>query len=98
MKNVRIAFWFNDNDITPIGYKKIPNRLIFDVKMLSLTRKARYVAGGHKTDPPKESVYSSVVSRESVRLAFLVAVLNDVDILAADIQNAYLEATTNEKV
>ena len=85
MKNVRVEFQFNDNDTVPIGYKKIPGRLIFDFKMLSLTRKVRYVVGAHKTDPPKESVYFCVVSRESVRLAFLVATLNDVDILAADI-------------
>ena len=66
--------------------------------MLSLVRKARYVAGGHRTDPPKESVYSSVVSCDSVRLRFWLAAINDVDILDADIQNACLEASTKEKV
>jgi hypothetical protein len=71
--------------------------MIFDVK-LDLVRKARYVAGGHQTDPPKDMVYASVVSRDSVRLAFLLAALNDLDILAADVQNAYLNAPTTEKV
>ena len=37
-------------------------------------------------------------SRDSVRLAFLAAALNDLDVLAADIQNAYLTAPTKEKV
>jgi hypothetical protein len=74
------------------------NNIIFDVKMMTLTRKAGLVAGGHRTDPPKEAVYSSVVSRDSVRLAFLAAALNDLDVLAADIQNAYLTAPTKEKV
>jgi len=55
------------------------------------------MAGGHQTDPPKESVYSSVVSKDSVRLFFLLAALNDLDILAADVQNAYLNAPTKER-
>jgi hypothetical protein len=63
-----------------------------------LGRKARFVAGGHQMDQPKESVYSSVVSRDSVRLAFLMAALNDLEILSADVQNAYLNAPTKEKI
>ena len=85
MKNVMCAFEFNDGNKIPIGHKKIEAYMIFDVKMMTLTRKARLVAGGHLTDPPKESVYSSVVSRESVRLAFLAAALNDNKILSGDI-------------
>ena len=42
--------------------------------------------------------YSSVVSRDSVRLAFLIAALNNLDILACDISNAYLHATCKEKI
>jgi hypothetical protein len=97
MKNNNVAFEFRDNDIVPIGYKYIDCHMIFDVKM-DLTRKARFVAGGHQTECPKEMTYSSVVSRDSVRLAFLVAALNDLDILSADIQNAYLNAPTKERV
>jgi hypothetical protein len=62
-------------------------------------RKARLVAVGHMTDPPASITYASVVSRESMRIAFLiVAALNDLDVLAADIGNAYLNARTKEKV
>ena len=42
--------------------------------------------------------YSSVVSCESVRIAFTVAALNDLDVLIADIGNAYLNADCREKV
>ena len=42
--------------------------------------------------------YSSVVSRESVRLAFLIAALNDLEISACDVGNAYLNAPCREKV
>ena len=42
--------------------------------------------------------YSSVVSCDSVRLAFLIATLNDLDILAGDIHHAFLNAPTKEKL
>jgi hypothetical protein len=71
--------------------------MIFDVKM-DFTRKARFVAGGHMTNPPAAITNSGVVSRDSVRIAFLLAALNDVDLLATDIGNAYLNAPAREKV
>ena len=98
MKNVGVAFEvLGDDDKLPPGYKQITCHLVFDVKF-DLTRKARYVAGGHLTDTPSFLTYSSVVSRESVRIAFTLAALNDLDILAGDIGNAYLNAPTKEKV
>jgi hypothetical protein len=42
--------------------------------------------------------YSSVVSRESVRIAFTIAALNGLDVLMADIGNAYLNAECREKI
>jgi Reverse transcriptase (RNA-dependent DNA polymerase) len=98
MTNVRVAFEFRDDNVMPVGYKKIDCHMIFDVKMVGLVRKARLVAGGHMTDEPKDSTYSSVVSRDSVRIAFLLAALNDLEVLSADVQNAYLNAPTKEKV
>jgi hypothetical protein len=65
---------------------------------MDLTRKARLVAGGHQTEEPKEMVFSSVVSRDSVRIAFLYTALNDLNVMACDIQNAYLNAPTKEKL
>jgi len=98
MRNVLPAFKFDDHDAVPVGYKKITCHMIFDVKMVGLVRKARFVAGGHLTDPPAESVYSSVVTRDSVRIMFLIAALNDLEILGADVQNAYINAKTSERV
>ena len=42
--------------------------------------------------------YSSVVSRDSVMIAFLVAALHDLDVFACDIGNAYLNAPCKEKI
>ena len=72
--------------------------MIFNMKMSGLIRKARLVAGGQTTDTPASVTYSSVVSRDSVRIAFLIAVLNDLDIMSADIGNAYLNAPNKEKI
>ena len=80
-----------------IGFQEIRCHVIFDVKM-DFTRKARFVAGGHTTDMPASITHSSVVSRDSVRLAFLIAGLNDLDVLAGDVTNAYLNASCREKI
>jgi 2-keto-3-deoxy-L-rhamnonate aldolase RhmA len=42
--------------------------------------------------------YSSVVSRESVRIAFLIAAVNGYDIIVVDVQNAYVQATSLENI
>ena len=65
MKNVKPAFEFRNDDKILIGYKEIGCHIIFDVNM-DLISKRRLVAGGHKNDPPKDSTYARVVSRDSV--------------------------------
>ena len=79
------------------GFQEIKCHIIFDVKM-DFTRKARFVAGGHTTETPVALTYSSVVSRDSVRLAFLIAALNDLEVSSCDIGNAYLNAPCKEKI
>ena len=81
------------------GYSEIGCHMIFDIKMDGkFTRKARFVANGNETESlPAWDTYASVVSRETVRLAFLYAALNDLDILTCDVSNAYLNAKAKEK-
>jgi len=50
------------------------------------------------TAPPASITYASVVSRESVCIAFVLAALNGLEIEVADIGNAYPNAPTNEKI
>jgi hypothetical protein len=52
------------------GYQDIQSHIVFDVKIDS-SRKACFVAGGHMTDTPNTLTYSSLVSRDSVKIAFL---------------------------
>jgi hypothetical protein len=49
------------------------------------------------TNPPPDITYSSIVSLDSVWITFLIAALNEVDILAIYIGNAYLNAIPREK-
>ena len=61
-------------------------------------RKAIYVAGGHLTDHPLYVTYTSVIGHDSVLLAFINTWLKILYILAGDIQSAYLNAPTREKI
>ena len=100
MKNVRIAFERFDGTMKELSaYEKIDTHMIFDVKMgENFRRKARLVADGHKTSSPSAMTYSSVVSRDSVRICLTLAALNGLKVLSCDIQNAYLTAPNKEKV
>ena len=60
--------------------------------------KTRLVAGGHLTPDLIDSIYSGVVSTISLRLSIFLAKLNNMKVWGADIGNAYLEATTKEKL
>ena len=97
MTNVGIAFEvLPEGQKAPNGWHLVTGHLIWDLKM-DFTRKARWVLDGHKTPDPVGSTYAGVVSRESVRIAFTYAALNDVDVFAADIRNAYLQAPSSQK-
>ena len=73
--------------------------MIFDVKFgENFRRKARLVAGGHMTDTPNTLTYSSVVSRDSICIALTIAALNELSVMACDIQNAYLTAECRERI
>ena len=97
MRNVGVAFKILENDEhLPPGYKPSSGHLVFDVKM-DFTRKARWVKDGHKTPDPETSSYAGVVSRESIRILLTHAALHGVNVLAADIRNAYLQAPSSEK-
>ena len=87
------AFKSNSKNAIPKGYTNITTHMVFDVKLGTLARKARLCTDGHKVPGlPKASTYSSIPSRDSVRILFLLAALNGLEVLSAYIQNAYLSA------
>ena len=107
MTNVRIALE-NVDGVTPDdmrkenikpGYEHINVHMIFDTKMDGkFTRRAILVADGPTTSPPSSIAYSSVMSRDSISIAFLLASLNNLEIFSCEIGNAYLDAKCREKL
>ena len=97
MYNVGVAFEVLDEGKgAPPRWHKVTGHLCWDVK-LNFERKARWVLDGHKTANPVGSTYAGFVSRESVRISFTIEALNGVDVCAADIRNAYLQAPYSRK-
>lgn len=99
MTNNCVAFEEYNGDISKlVGYKSITGHMVFDVKLgENFRRKARLVADGHKTTAPSSLRYSTVVSRDSVRILLMIAARNDLDVQSADIQNAFLTAPNLER-
>ena len=99
MKDVRVPFKIlPDGQPAPLGYQKIPCHIIFNMTMENFRRKARLVAGGHKTKAPATITYASVVSCETVRIALLLTALNDLKVKVGDVLNAYITAPITKKV
>ena len=101
MKNVIPAFevWGKLKEDLPICYQEIKYHMIFDIKLgENFRRKARLVGGSHTTTAPASITYSSVASMDSFRIALKIVALNGLDILAHDIQNAYLTAKCRELI
>ena len=106
MVNIRVAFKYlkgvtpdhmRQRKVKPV-FKYVGTHIMFDKKKdRKFTRKARIVSGGHKMEHPQSTTYSSVVTRDIVILAFIIAGLNNLDILACNIYNAYINTPCSGK-
>ena len=91
---------FNDmgtDVIPPKGYKKIKVHLIYNITH-DTRYKTRCVSDRHLTEIPLDNVYSGVAPLRGLHMIIFLAELNQLDMWATDIGNAYLEAKTSEKV
>jgi hypothetical protein len=99
MKDIRVAFKILlDRQSAPIGYQKISCHMIFDIKIEDFHCKAQLVTGGHRTEAPATITYASVVSRETVCIALLMAALNNLEVKIGNVLNVYITAPITEKV
>ena len=89
------------------NHKKIlnapPNHQTIRVNLISAVKyngrhKARLVADGSLTPEPAENIYSGVVSLRHLRLVIFLGELNNLELWGADIDNAFLEAHTQENL
>ena len=70
----------------------------FKFKIESFRCKARLVAGGYMTKALATILYASIVSRETVRIALMIAAPSDLMVKLGNILNAYVKAPVTEKV
>ena len=83
----------------PSGFQEIKCHMIFNVKKWrNLPQESPAGGGGHTTEAPATLTYLLVVARDSVRIALTVVALNELEVMACDIQNAYLTANCCEKI
>jgi hypothetical protein len=78
-------------------FQLIPYHFVFDLKFDG-RKKSRLVAGGNKTSPQVEDLYSGVVDLMTIRIAHMIAKANNLLVCAADVGNAFLYGKTREKV
>ena len=67
-------------DTIPSDFRFVPVQFVFDNKFDG-RRKGRLVACGNLTNPDISDIYSGVVSIESVRWLFVIADLNEMEVI-----------------
>ena len=99
MTNNWVAFkHYEVNTSDLVAYEEITGPFIFDVKLSdNFIRKASFLSDGHLVETPESITYSTVVPRYSVRILLLVAALNSLETMGADVKNAFLSADNFEK-
>ena len=97
MTNIGVAFNILDDDQSlPVVYAKANGHIVFHLRM-DFTQKIRCVKNKNLTPRTLDSNFAGVVSRDSVRIAFTYAAMNNIDGWAAGIQKAYIQAPSSEK-
>ena len=81
----------------PSGYQQVHVHLIHANKF-DMRRKARLVLLGQLTPPSNAKACSGIVSLEGVRTVLFLAELNELQLCAADVAQAYLEVNIREKL
>ena len=76
------------------GYERLPYHVVWDCKF-DYRRKARVVLQGDEQEAVTEESYSGVVSLQTVRIMFLLATVNKLQLWAAD---SFLNGVTNDKL
>ena len=81
------------------GYEHNNLHMIFEINIDGeFTINAWFVDDEYTATLPVSIAYPSVVSRESVRIVFILASLNYLEIFACDIGNSYINANYGEKL
>ena len=86
LENVIVTFdILTDGKKAPICHQFVSCQMVFNIKMEQFRCKAGHVAESHMTKAPVTIKYLSILSRERVRIALMVAALNDLVVKAGEI-------------
>ena len=86
LENDKVAFEIlPDWKKAPIGHQFVQCHMVFNIKMEDVRCKGRLVAGGYMIKAPVTIKFTSIVSRETVRIALMIATLNDLEVESGDI-------------
>ena len=81
MENIRVAFAvLPDGKSVSIGHQFVQCSMVFNIKIEDFRCKARLVTEGHMTKAPATITYASIVSRETVRIALMIATLHELEV------------------
>ena len=73
--------------------------MILEIKLDGFLRKARIVGAGCMfKDTPAVATYARVVLHETVRITLTIAALNNLEVKASNVMNAFLTAPCAEKI
>ena len=76
---------------------KINFYLVFDMK-ITINYKERYIESKHFTGVPRSMTYYSIVSRDTCKIAYIMAALNIPSIQKENTQNTFLEEPMKNKI
>ena len=83
MEAVWVAFKvLNDGEEPPPGHQYMDCHMVFDIKLDAFHLKPRHVVRGHMAGAPTMLTYAGIVSHDTVQIALLIAVLNDLEVKA----------------
>jgi len=92
------CFDFKSPDFKPSSeYQYCRLHFVYEIKS-DLRHKARLVCNGNQVDPRGLSTRATVVKGISVRLLDIIAESQGLEVICGDIGNAFIQATTNEKI
>ena len=93
MQNVMAFKIVPDGKLTPIGHQLVQCNMVFHIKVEVFRQRVGFWA-----ETPTTVMYTIVLSRETVRIALMIAAFNDLQVKLSDILNLCVLVPVTEKV
>ena len=98
LENVKVVFEISpDEKKLSIGHQYVQCNIVFNTKEEDFRWKTQLVAKGNMTKAPANIMNTTVVSRETLKIALIIATLYNCEFKCGDILNTYIQAPVTEK-